>query len=132
MYSYSYKYEYEDGPDVSWVFQYPNMQMETASFIFQAMASENQKFEIEVTLRAAYGPNAPSQIALVSLNGNIKSVQFSAGEQAKVILTVVSNDRITIRNVLPCRRPSIWEPSDQDWRKFCFGIGKITVRRLLN
>jgi hypothetical protein len=132
MYAYSYHYSYEDGPDVSWVFQYSDMQKESADFTFQSHENANQKYEIEITLLAAYGPKAPSQIALVSLNSGTKPVQFNAGEQAKVLLTVVSNDRITIRNVLPCRSPSTWEPSDQDRRKFCFGIGKITVRRLLN
>ena len=132
MYAYSYDYSYEDGPDVSWVFQYSDMQKVSADFTFQSHENANQKYEIEVTLLAAYGPKAPSQIALVSLNGDTKPVQFSAGEEAKVLLTVVSNDRATIRNVLPCGSPSTWEPSDQDRRKFCFGIGKITVRRLLN
>ena len=132
LYSYLYGFAYEDGPDVSWLFQYSNLQVETADFIYKSADTESKFAAIQVTLLAAYGPKAPTQIVQVSQNGNINHVILKAGIAGTIDLKVRDGDRVVFRNVLPCRSPSTWEPSDQDWRKFCFGIGKITVRRLLN
>ena len=132
MYAYSYDYSYEDGPDVSWLFQYSNLQVETADFVYKSADSEGNSTVIQVTLLAAYGPKAPTQIVQVSQNEKIIHVNLNAGIAETIELKVRDGDRVVFRNVLPCRSPSTWEPSDQDWRKFCFGIGKITVRRLLN
>jgi hypothetical protein len=128
MYNYSYQFLYSDGPDVSWVFQYPNMQTETADFTYTSTDSENRSAVIQVQLLAAYGPNAPTQLVRVSLNDKIQNVKLTAGNPEMISLSVKDGDRVKFRNSLPCRNPVIWEPSDQDWRKFCFGIGSITVR----
>ena len=128
MYAYEYSKFYIDGLDVSWVLQESGGHSEKPKFYFRTPNLTNKSFTLEVTLLAAYGGNAPTQIIRVStLLGN-QSVVVAAGRPAILKLQLSSNELVSFDNVLPCRLPSTFDSSNADQRKFCFGIGHIKVR----
>jgi hypothetical protein len=128
MYRYDYSKFYSDGTDVSWVLQGTDGLTEKPEFFFQTPNLSNKSFSVEMTLLAAYGGNAPTQIIRVStLSGN-QSVMVTAGRPAILNLQLSSNELVSFDNVLPCRLPSSFDSSNGDQRKFCFGIGNIKVR----
>lgn len=80
MYYYAYSTIYEDGRDVSWVYQGTGGYTEEPQFSIQVANNERQRFNVDVTLLAAYGGNAPSQIVRVATPMGAQSVLVSAGK----------------------------------------------------
>ena len=128
MYGYTYSTVYEDGGDVSWVFQGTDGYTEEPQFSIQSANNERQRFKVDVTLLAAYGGNAPSQIVRVATPMGAQSVLVSAGKPGVVHLQLAANEDVRFSNVLPCRLQSSFDTPNGDARGFCFGIGNIRVR----
>ena len=128
MYGYTYSTVYEDGGDVSWVFQGTDEYTEEPQFSIQFANNERQRFRVDVTLLAAYGGNAPSQIVRVATPMGAQSVLVSAGKPGVVHLQLVANEEVRFSNVLPCRLQSSFDTPNGDARRFCFGIGNIRLR----
>jgi hypothetical protein len=132
MYSYSYSYTYQDGKNVSWIFEHPAQEFnnDAISFEIRGNLEVKQKFAVSITLLAAYGGNAPSQVVRVNTSKTIAAANIRGGKPATLNLVVGLNEKVELDHVLPCRTPSIWAPEDEDLRKFCYGIGDITVRAI--
>jgi hypothetical protein len=81
-----------------------------------------------ITLVAAYGPLAPMQIVRVIHNGESVAYQLTADQPAVVNLRLSNGDKVRFSSVLPCRQPQTFQPGEEDWRKYCFGISDIQVR----
>ncbi len=128
MYGYTYSNVYEDGRDVSWVFQGTDGYTEEPKFLIQVANNERQRFKVDVTLLAAYGGNAPSQIVRVATPMGAQSVLVSAGKPGVVHLQLAANEEVRFSNVLPCRLQSSFDTPNGDARRFCFGIGNIRLR----
>ena len=128
MYRYDYSNFYLDGTDVSWVLQGIDGHSEKPEFSIRTPNLLDKPFSVEITLLAAYGGNAPTQIIRVSTPSGAQSVMVAAGKPAIVKLQLSSNELVSFDNVLPCRLPSTFDASNGDQRKFCFGIGDIKVR----
>jgi len=130
--SYSYSYTYADSKDVSWIFEhnYQGTGNDAVSFKIRGDSQSKQKFAVSVSFLAAYGGNAPSQVVRVNTSKNIAIANIRGGQPATLNLVVETNENVELNPVLPCRSPSVWAPDDKDWRKFCFGIGDITVRAI--
>ena len=128
MYGYTYSTVYEDGGDVSWVFQGTDGYTEEPQFSIQSANNERQRFKVDVTLLAAYGGNAPSQIVRVATPMGAQSVLVSAGKPGVVHLQLAANEDVRFSNVLPCRLQSSFDTPNGDARGFCFGIGNIRLR----
>ena len=128
MYAYEYSKFYIDGLDVSWVLQESGGHSEKPKFYFRTQNLTNKSFTLEVTLLAAYGGNAPTQIIRVSTSSGSQSIMVTAGKSAVLRLQLERDVMVSFANVLPCRLPSTFDASNGDQRKFCFGIGDIKVR----
>jgi len=134
MYSYEYSKSYESGLDVNWVFSYPRPTdglpdiPEIAEFQYQSKSPETESVRAEVTLAAAYGPFAPTQIVQVVHNDEIASYKLTADRPAVVKLQLSDGDVVRFSNVLPCRQPQTFQPGEEDWRKYCFGVSDIQIR----
>ena len=128
MYRYDYSKFYVDGLDVSWVLQESGGHSEKPEFSIRTPNLSNKSFSVEVTLLAAYGGNAPTQIIRVSTPSGAQSVMVAAGKPAIVKLQLSSNELVSFDNVLPCRLQSSFDSNNGDQRKFCFGIGDIKLR----
>ena len=124
---YDYSVSYENGPDVSWVFHYPGFRREMPAFKIRS-ADTNSRFNVTISLVAAYGPNARPQVIRVDVSGkNVHVAELLAGSVNEVTLEVKTDEVITIHSVLPCNQPRVFEPNDLDERKFCFGISDLRV-----
>ncbi len=128
MYRYEYSKFYSDGTDVSWVLQGVDGLTEKPEFFIRTPNLSNTSFSVEITLHAAYGGTAPTQIIRVSTLSANESVIVAAGKSAIVKLQLSRDEVVSFDNVLPCRLPSTFDASNGDQRKFCFGIGDIKVR----
>ena len=128
MYRYDYNKFYIDGLDVSWVLQGTDGYSEKPVFSIRTPNLLDKPFSVEITLLAAYGGNAPTQIIRVSTLLSNQSVMVAAGKPAIVKLQLSRNELVSFDNVLPCRLQSSFDSSNGDQRRFCFGIGDIKVR----
>lgn len=134
LYSYEYSKSYESGLDVNWVFSYPRSTEglpdipEIAEFQYQGKSTAMRYINAEITLVAAYGPLAPPQIVRVIHNGESVAYKLTAAQPAVVNLTLRNGDKVRFSNVLPCRQPQTFQPGEEDWRKYCFGISDIRIR----
>jgi hypothetical protein len=134
MYSFEYGRTYENGLDINWVFSYPRStdglpdRQEIAEFQYLSRSPEMESVTAEVTLIAAYGPSAPTQIIRVIHNGESTAHTVTASRPAVVTLKLRNSDKVRFSNVLPCRLPQTFHAGDEDWRKYCFGISDIRVR----
>lgn len=134
LYSYEYSKSYENGLDVNWVFSYPRSTEglsdipEIAEFQYQGKSSVMEHVDAVITLVAAYGPLAPMQIVRVIHNGESVAYQLTADQPAVVNLRLSNGDKVRFSSVLPCRQPQTFQPGEEDWRKYCFGISNIQVR----
>jgi hypothetical protein len=134
LYSYEYKKYYESGLDVSWVFSYPRVAdklpdiPEIAEFQYESKSPYMEHVNAEITLVAAYGPLAPLQIVRVIHNGESVAYNLTAAQPAVVKLQLKEGDKVRFSNVLPCRQPQTFQPGEEDWRKYCFGISDIQIR----
>ena len=128
MYSYTYSDMYEDGRDVSWVYQGTDGYTEEPQFFIQVANDERQRFKVDVTLLAAYGSNAPTQIVRVTTPMGTQLVTVSAGKPGVIHLQLGANEEVRFSNALPCRLQSSFDTPNGDARGFCFGIGNIRLR----
>ena len=130
--SYSYSYTYKDREDVSWIYagRERGSLTDTISFYIQGDNQSKHKYVILITLLAAYGGNAPSQVVRVNTLKTVASASILGGQPVTLLLVVEMNENVELNPVLPCRSPSIWAPEDKDWHKFCYGIENITVRAI--
>ena len=128
MYGYKYSKFYVDGLEVSWVLQGSGGHSDKPEFHFRTPNLLDKPVSVEITLLAAYGGNAPTQIIRVSTSSASQSVMVAAGKPVIVKLQLSKDEMVSFDNVLPCRLPSTFDPSNSDQRKFCFGIGEIKVR----
>ena len=130
--SYSYSYTYTDGKDVSWIFGYHYQRTINDAVRFRILGSDQpkQKYSVSISFLAAYGGNAPSQVVRVGTSKTVVTANIRGGQPATLNLVVGLNENVELNPVLPCRLPSTWEPADKDLRKFCYGIGDITVRAI--
>ena len=132
LHAYDNLVSYEDGPSVSWVFQYSGYQPEVPAFRIRSV-EKGSRFTISINLVAAYGPNAPPQVIQMSVAGkNVHVTQLLAGSGITLTAEVMVDETIEIRNVLPCHQPRAFEPADQDLRRFCFGISDLRVIPIQN
>jgi hypothetical protein len=82
---------------------------------------------MEIELLAAYGPNAPTHVVIVSSSQFVKSVTLNAGNPQKISLIIDEGESIKLSNGTPCRAPSTFEPSDASLSKICFGLSAVRV-----
>lgn len=130
MYSYTYSNMYEDGRDVSWVYKTTDGYTEEPQFSIHVVNNENQRFNVYITLLAAYGGNAPTQIVRVTTLTVAQSVMVSPGKPGVVYLQLEANEKVKLSTVLPCRLQSFFDTPNGDARGFCFGIGSIRIRTI--
>jgi hypothetical protein len=123
LYSYAYSKHYEEGLDVNWVFQGEN-----AGFRIDTQGIEGNLFSIEIVFVAAYGSNAPPQKVRIQSAAGQKVVVLTRGLPSVVNLDVTENERVEIRNVLPCNKGASFAPEDNDARVFCYGISDIRIK----
>ena len=134
LYSYEYRKYYESGLDVNWVYSYPRVAEklpdipEIAEFQFRSESPGTVAVNAEITLVAAYGPLAPMQIIRVIHNNESVAYMLTATQPAVVKLQLSNGDKVRFSNVLPCRQPQTFQPGENDWRKYCFGISDIQIR----
>ena len=132
LHAYDYLVSYEDGPSVSWVFQYSGYQPEVPAFRIRSV-EKGSRFTISINLVAAYGPNAPPQVIQMSVAGkNVHVTQLLAGSGITLTADVEADEVVEIRSILPCHQPRDFEPADQDLRRFCFGISDLRVIPIQN
>ena len=128
--SYSYSYTYVDSKDVSWIFGHQIQESinNPVSFKIRGSSQSEEKFAVSITFLAAYGGDGPSQVVRVNTSKTMATANIRGSQPATLNLVVEANEQVSLNHVLPCRTPSNWAPEDKDWRKFCYGIGDITVR----
>jgi len=130
MYSYTYSNMYEDGRDVSWVYKRTDGYTEEPQFYIQVANGERQRFKVDVTLLAAYGGNAPTQIVRVTTSAGTQSVTVSAGKPGVIHLQLEANEDVKLSATLPCRLQSFFDTPNGDARGFCFGISNLRIRTI--
>jgi hypothetical protein len=113
---------YEDGAGLSWV--YPN---ELPTLRVVNSNQDYATYEVRISLVAAYGANAQTQLIQVEAMGQIQTITLTAGPAKDVVVTVLTNAPIRLRSFMPCTVPSILEPGNQDTRKLCYGVSDIEV-----
>ena len=129
---YDYSVSYENGPDVSWVFHFAGFRPEIPAFKIRSVDT-NSRFNVAMSLAAAYGPNARPQVIRVDVSGkNVHVVELLAGSGTEVTVEVKTDEVITIHSVLPCNQPRVFEPNDLDERRFCFGLSDLRVTPIQN
>ena len=129
---HDYLISYEDGPDVSWVFQYAGFRPEVPAFRIRS-GEIGSRFKVVISLVASYGPNAPPQVIRMDVSGrNAQVVKLLAGDGLELTVEVETDEVITIKSVLPCNQPRVFEPADLDERRFCFGISDLSVTPIQN
>ena len=127
MYSYSYNSYYENGPEFSWFSDQTPVRPGHIELKFESDNSSMETVNMEIELMAAYGPNAPTHVVIISSSQSIKSVTLSAGNPQKISLIVDDGESIKLSNGTPCRVPSTFEPSDTSLSKICFGLSAVRV-----
>jgi hypothetical protein len=117
---------YEDGMDLSWVHanEFPAMTLTD-----NALGISNYK--IEISILAAYGEKAQTQLLRIGSGSEFQSVLIHAGPATRVTLNATEGVPIVFRSFLPCTVPSILEPGNPDTRKLCFGISDVEVTELV-
>jgi hypothetical protein len=124
---YDYSVSYENGPDVSWVFHYAEFRPEIPAFRIRSVDTDS-RFNVAISLVAAYGGNARPQVVRVDVSGNnVHVVELLAGSGSEVTVEVNTDEVVTIHSVLPCNQPRVFEPNDLDERRYCFGISDLRV-----
>jgi hypothetical protein len=88
----------------------------------------SQIYEVEFTLSAPYGSNAPPTILQFSNSTTRKTVVVTSARPEVFTIEVSSNEPIHARNVLGCRYASTFDQNPTDGRLFCYGIMNVNVR----
>ncbi len=127
MYRYDYNMYYENGPDVSWFYDQTPERPGYLQIKYESDQSQFKFVNLEIELVAAYGPNAPTHVVIVSNAQSIKAVSLTAGIPQKVAFRIADGQSIKFSNGTPCRVPSSFEPSDASLSKICFGVSAVRV-----
>jgi hypothetical protein len=88
-------------------------------------------YKIEISILAAYGEKAQTQLLRIGSGSEFQSVLIHAGPATRVTLNATEGVPIVFRSFLPCTVPSILEPGNPDTRKLCFGISDVEVTELV-
>lgn len=127
LYGYAYKTFYDSGPDVSWFFDHSPERSNVLEMKFESKSNFFQQIIMEITLVAAYGPNAPPHVVSVSTSSSTETKTLSSGNPVKFQVKLSGGDTVKFRNTTPCRLPSTFEPSDVGIYKICFGVAKVAI-----
>ena len=127
MYRHSYSSYYENGPEFSWFYDQTPIQPGYLELKFDSSSPYLETVNMEIELLAAYGPNAPSHVVIVSSAQSVKAVTLTAGNPQKVSLRIANGQSMKISNETPCRVPSLFEPLDTSLNKICFGFSALRV-----
>ncbi len=130
MYRYDYNSYYENGQDVSWFYDQTPDRPGYLEIKYESKDSYLSTVSLEIELVAAYGPNAPSHVVIISGAQTLKSVILTSGNPQKISLRIADRQWIKISNGTPCRIPSTFEPSDASLSKICFGVSAVRVTPL--
>jgi len=130
MYNYTYSNMYEDGRDVSWVYKRTDGYTEGPQFSIRVANDERQRFKVDVTLVAAYGGNAPTQIVRVTTPMGNKFVRVSAGKPVVIHLQLEANENVKLSSTLPCRLQSFFDTPNGEARGYCFGVSNLRIRTI--
>ena len=127
LYNHSFKTFYDGGPDVSWFF---DLSPERSSVLVIELESKSnflQRVSAEITLVAAYGPNAPPHVVSVSTSTSTETKTLSSGTPGVFQVKLSAGEKVEIRNITPCRLPSTFEPADTGSDQICFGVSKVVI-----
>jgi len=127
LYGYSYQPFYDSGPDVSWFFDLSPERSNVLEIGFESKSNSLNQVKAEVTLVAAYGPNAPPHIVTVSTAASTETKTLIAGNPSVFQVNLSVGEKVNIKSVTPCRLPSNFEPTDQGPFKICFGVSKVSI-----
>jgi hypothetical protein len=122
-YKVNYVRKYEERIDTAWVFDGEQVGMTLVS-----EDTPDQEFVVEMQFVAAYGENAPTQVLKLSIDAQVQAVTLRAGEVNAVSIVIRNGQTIQIENVFACKEGTSFAPSDNDGRKFCYGIREIFLR----
>ena len=127
MYTYDYNTHYENGSDVSWFNDQTPDRPGYLELRYQSRNPRLSSVRIEIELVAAYGPNAPIHVVVVSVAQSVKAITLTAGNPRNISRIIGDGESIKVSNGTPCRVPSTFEPSDASLSKICFGISAVRV-----
>jgi hypothetical protein len=127
LYGYSYQPFYDSGPDVSWFYDLSPERSNDLEIRFESKSNSLQLVKAEITLVAAYGPNAPPHIVTVSTAASTETKTLIAGNPSEFQVNLSAGDTVNIKSNTPCRLPSTFAPTDQSPFKICFGVSKVLI-----
>jgi hypothetical protein len=127
LYNYSYSTFYEWGPDVSWFYDYSPERPNALEIFYRSTLQNLERVMIQLTLVAAYGPNAPEHVVSVSTDNYSETKTLSPNNPGVFQFTLEADESVLVRNVTPCRIPSVFEPADLSIYKICFGVSKLSI-----
>jgi hypothetical protein len=130
MYRYDYNTYYENGSDVSWFYDQSPDRPGYLDLKFDTNNSYLESVNLEIELVAAYGPNAPSHVVILSSSQSVEALTLTAGNPQRISRIIGNGESIKILNGTPCRVPSRFEPSDLGLSKICFGVSAVSVTPL--
>jgi hypothetical protein len=122
-YKVNYLRKYEERIDTAWVFD-----GEQAGMTLVSEENPDQEFVVEMKFVAAYGENAPTQVLKMSMGAQVQAVTLRAGEVNTISFIMRNGQTIQIENVFACREGTSFAPSDNDGRKFCYGLRNVDVK----
>jgi hypothetical protein len=122
-YKVNYFRKYEERIDTAWVFE-----GEQAAMTLVSKDTPDQEFVVEMEFLAAYGENAPTQVLKMSMGPQMEVVTLRAGEVNTVSFIMRNGQTIQIENVFACREGTSFAPSDNDARKFCYGLRNVDLK----
>jgi hypothetical protein len=127
MYSHSFEAFYDSGPEVSWFYDLSPERSNVLEIKFESKSEFLQRVAAQLTLVAAYGPNAPPHIVSVSTSTSTETKTLRSGTPSTFQFKLSAGETVKIKNSTPCRLPSTFEPSDMGIHKICFGVSKVSI-----
>jgi hypothetical protein len=127
LYNYSYSTFYEWGPDVSWFYDYSPERPNALEIFYRSTLQNLERVTIQLTLVAAYGPNAPEHVVSVRTDNYSETKKLSPNNPGVFQFTLDNGESVLVSNVTPCRIPSVFEPADLSIYKICFGVSKMSI-----
>ena len=127
LYGYAYQSFYEWGPGVSWYFDLSPDRPNILELGYLTSSTDLGQVTIELTLVAAYGPNAPEHEVLVSTGKYSEAKILSPQSPGIFRVTINAGETVKISNVTPCRLPRSFEPTDIYDFKICYGVSKVLI-----
>jgi hypothetical protein len=127
LYNNSYSTFYEWGPDVSWFYDYSPERPNVLEIGYRSNSQILKKVTIQLTLVAAYGPNAPKHIVTVNARDFSETKTLSTDNPGVFRFSLHDGESVIIENETPCRTPSVFEPTDLSINKICFGVTNVSI-----